>query len=167
MIAVSQGAGGHAGAISPFSFIPYLKEETGLPVIAAGSINDGKQLAASLSLGAGAVYVGTRLIASHEGNAKQEYKDMLIRSSPEKIRYTDKVSGIPANWMEESLSEANLDDGAEWDKDLANEPKRWRDIFSAGHGVSQIKTIMKAKDIVDQMIQEYSQIIRDLPTPQS
>ncbi|MCB1318245.1 MAG: nitronate monooxygenase, partial [Leptospiraceae bacterium] len=52
LIAVAAGAGGHAGAISPFSLFPYLKERTGLPIVAAGAISNGRQMAAALALGA-------------------------------------------------------------------------------------------------------------------
>lgn len=90
LIAVSQGAGGHAGAITPFALIPYLKKEIGLPVIAAGAISTGSQMAAALSLGADAVYIGTRFIATPESRAQNEYKQMLIDSSPDEIVYTEK-----------------------------------------------------------------------------
>jgi nitronate monooxygenase len=70
LIAVAQGAGGHAGAISPFALIPYLKQEIPeLPVVASGAISNGRQMAAALALGADAVYLGTRLIATPEANA--------------------------------------------------------------------------------------------------
>ena len=164
LIAVAQGAGGHAGAISPFSLIPYLKKELGLPIIAAGAINDGKQMAASLSLGAGAVYVGTRLIASHEAPSHQDYKDMIIRSNPEDIEYTDKVSGVPANWLKESLKKLEPDHDART-VDVTQEYKRWRDIYSAGHGVAQIKNLLPAAQIVTDMAKEYNQIVDNLPRP--
>lgn len=113
LIAVSQGAGGHAGAITPFALIPYLKKETGLPVIAAGAISNGSQMAAALSLGADAVYIGTRFIATPESRAQNEYKQMLIDSSPDEIVYTEKISGIPANWLAKSVERSPeiLEDG--------------------------------------------------------
>ena len=160
LIAVAQGAGGHAGAISPFSLFPYLKKETGLPVIAAGAISSGKQMTASLALGADAVYLGTRLIATPEAKAGEEYKNMLLASNPEEIVYTAEISGIPANWLKESVERAKASDelGGE-----LNEYKRWRDIFSAGHGVAQIKDIQPAGDIVQGMAREYLEILEKLP----
>lgn len=163
LIAVSQGAGGHAGSISPFSLIPYLKKETGLPVIAAGSIGTGRQMAAALSLGAEAVYVGTRLIATIESSASNEYKQMLIESVPEEIIYTDKISGVPANWLKKSLdkiSDDGIRTGITGPEDAL---KRWRDIWSAGHGVAQIKEILSVKDVIQNMTEEYRSAIRDLP----
>lgn len=161
LIAISQGAGGHAGTISPFSLIPYLKKEIGLPVLAGGSIGTGSQMAAALSLGADAVYVGTRFIASEESQASQEYKNMIINAKPEQIIYTDKISGLPANWLEASVQRAQ-----EWsdNKENVSEYKRWRDIWSAGHGVAQIDKIQKAKDIMLDMITEYKKISESLPS---
>lgn len=53
-----------------------------MPVIAAGGISDGRHLAMSLALGADAVWVGTRFVASTEGGAPQGHKESVksIRS---------------------------------------------------------------------------------------
>ncbi|MCB0290962.1 MAG: nitronate monooxygenase, partial [Calditrichaeota bacterium] len=71
LIAVGSGAGGHAGDISPFALIPSLVQEIGLPVLAAGSIVDGRGMAAAFALGAAGVYLGTRFIASAEAEVDQ------------------------------------------------------------------------------------------------
>ncbi|MFN2119357.1 MAG: nitronate monooxygenase, partial [Anaerolineales bacterium] len=76
LIAVSSGAGGHAGTISPFALIPLLANKIKLPVLAAGSVTDGRGMAAALSLGAAGVYVGTRFIASRE--AEVDDNDYLL-----------------------------------------------------------------------------------------
>src|ERR1700733_8914559 len=52
LIAVSAGAGGHAGPTSPLVLLPYLKRNIDLPIVAAGGIATGEQLAACLLLGA-------------------------------------------------------------------------------------------------------------------
>ncbi|MFB5650031.1 NAD(P)H-dependent flavin oxidoreductase [Leptospira wolffii] len=167
LIAVAQGAGGHAGAITPFSLFPYLKKEIGLPVIAAGAISGGAQMAAALSLGADAVYIGTRLIASQEASASKEYKEMVVASAPEEIVYTEKISGIPANWLKRSVEKAGDNFHTEGTGDIDQEFKRWRDIWSAGHGVAQIDSVLPAGDIVRNMAKEYSEIINRLPKPQA
>lgn len=164
LIAVAQGAGGHAGAISPFSLIPYLKEETDLPVIAAGSIGNGAQMAAAFSLGAEAVYVGTRLIASDEARADERYKQMVVDSAPEEIEYTDRISGIPANWLKRSIEKLEQGpDAPAHSGDMTKEYKQWKDVWSAGHGVGQIKAVRPAAAIVDEMISEYEQVVAGLP----
>lgn len=165
LVAVAQGAGGHAGNISPFSLFPYLKKEIGLPVIAAGAISGGAQMAAAMSLGADAVYIGTRLIATKEAAASQEYKDMIVQSAPEEIVYTEKISGIPANWLKRSVEKAGDNFHNENSGDIDQEFKRWRDIWSAGHGVAQIDSIIPAGDVIKGMAAEYVDILNKLPRP--
>lgn len=173
LIAVAQGAGGHAGNISPFVLIPHLKKEVGLPVIGAGAISNGYQMAAALALGADAVYVGTRFIATPESRAQNEYKQMLIDSGPEEILYTEKISGIPANWLSKSVAKSPeiMEDGpkkiaeghAGGEKAMEQEYKRWRDIWSAGQGVAQIEEILPAREIVASLIREYKEATEGLP----
>ncbi|AAN49925.1 nitronate monooxygenase [Leptospira interrogans] len=163
LIAVAQGAGGHAGNISPFSLYPYLKKETGLPIVAAGAISSGAQMLAAFSLDADAVYVGTRLIATPEAQASEEYKKMLIDSGPEEIVYTEKISGIPANWLKKSVEKAGDLSHSGQSQNLDQEYKRWRDIWSAGHGVAQIQGLIPAREVVLGMAKEYSDILNRLP----
>lgn len=169
LIAVAQGAGGHAGGISPFSLIPYLKKEVGLPVIASGAISTGQQMAAALSLGADAVYIGTKLIATPEAAADEAYKQMLIDSAPEEIVYTEKISGIPANWLKRSIDKLGdnfWEENKKQNQTLDQEYKRWKDIWSAGHGVAQIEKLTPAGDVIQEMAQEYADVLSNLPKPE-
>jgi nitronate monooxygenase len=175
LIAVAQGAGGHAGAISPFALIPYLKSEIPeLPVVASGAISTGRQMSAAFALGADAVYVGTRLIATPEAQAYDEYKQMLIDSAPEEIIYSPKISGIPANWLKRSLDklgisltarEDGIPAGSQPDASmrLDVDAKSWKEVWSAGHGVAQIHDIRPAAEIIHSMVDEYQQVKKELP----
>lgn len=160
IIAVAQGAGGHAGNISPFSLIPYIKKETNLPVIAAGAISTGRQMAAAFALGADAVYIGTRLIASTEASVSDEYKQMLIDSIPEEIVYTSEISGIPSNWLKKSIEKVQKHKSG---VSLSDEKRQWKDIWSAGHGVSDIHEVVPTEQIMGGMIEEYMAVSRTLP----
>lgn len=73
-------AGGHNHSTSSlFSLIPTIVDAiTPTPVIAAGGIADGRGVAAALALGADGVCVGTRLVASEESNAHEEYKNRIV-----------------------------------------------------------------------------------------
>ena len=149
IIGVSAGAGGHAGRITPYALIPYLNEHLSVPVIAAGAISTGKQIVASLALGAELVYMGTRFIASAECGAVDAYKEMVVAAGPEEIVYTDQVSGIHANFLRASLpEEANPDRTPEG-------AKKWKDIWSAGHGVAEIRAVQPIESIVDELVREY------------
>ena len=99
LIAVGFGAGGHAGDISPLALIPNLVRMVKLPIIAAGSIVDGAGMAAAFALGASAVYMGTRFIASKEAEIAEEYKKAITRAVSEDIVNTDRVDGFPGNFI--------------------------------------------------------------------
>lgn len=162
IIAVAQGAGGHAGAISPFALIPYLKAEIPeLPVVAAGAISTGSQLASAPALGADAVYVGTRLIATPEARADARYKQMLIDSVPEEIIYSARISGIPANWLKRLID--GLDSDFRPDTGLNVNAKSWKGVWSAGHGVAQLTDTRPAADVIRCMVDQYQQTKKELP----
>jgi nitronate monooxygenase len=148
IIAVSAGAGGHAGRISPYVLIPWLREEVQVPILAAGCISTGRQVVASLALGAELCYVGTRFIASTECAAQDAYKQKILESGPEDIVYTDQVSGIHANFIKSTVP-------ADFSADRTPEgAKRWRDIWSAGQGVGLIHAVKPAADIVEDLVRE-------------
>ena len=160
IIAVAQGAGGHAGAISPLSLIPYIKQQVEVPVIASGAISTGAQAAAAFCLGADAVYIGTRLIATPEAQAEDAYKQMIVKSGPEQIVYSEKVSGIPANWLGDSFQ--RFMEAEPGSMSGGDERKRWRDIWSAGHGVAQIDGIVPAGIVIETMARECASVLSRL-----
>ena len=76
---VAQGteAGGHTGQVAGISLIPQTVDAVDIPVLAAGSIIDGRGLAAALSFGAQGVWMGTRFIATEEANAAKGFNERL------------------------------------------------------------------------------------------
>lgn len=156
IIAVSQGAGGHAGTINPYVLIPYLREHVDKPIIAAGCIGGGAQLAAALSLGAELAYMGTRFIASTECAAQERYKQLVVESTHNDVLYTDAVSGIHANFLKATIPDATQ---ASRGPDAA---KRWRDIWSAGQGVSLIDEVKPIGAIVEDVMREYHDAVARL-----
>jgi nitronate monooxygenase len=159
IIAVSAGAGGHAGQISPFVLIPYLREHLQVPIIAAGCISTGEQIAASLALGAELVYMGTRFIASSESLAQPGYKQMVVDAVPEDLVYTDKVSGTNANFLKQTVP-----GHPDYDPSIAGDDagKRWKSIWSAGQGSSLIHAIKPVGEIVEDLVREYHDAVARL-----
>ncbi len=155
LIAVAEGAGGHAGTIPLMVFVPALVDKVDLPVIAAGGISTGAQMAAALALGACAVVVGTRLVATPEARAVPAYKEALIKAGPQDIVYTDRMTGNPANWLAPSIQ--MLEEAPELGS------RRWRDIWSAGKSVAQIESLLPASEIIHAMAAGYRQVRACLP----
>lgn len=75
-------AGGHNGRdeTTTFCLIPMVKEQITVPLIAAGGIGTGKGMLAAMTLGADAVQIGSRFVASHESSAHQSFKDTVVNA---------------------------------------------------------------------------------------
>jgi enoyl-[acyl-carrier protein] reductase II len=73
-------AGGHNGReeTTTFTLIPMVKEQVGIPVLAAGGIASGKGMLAAMVLGADGVQIGSRFVATEESSAHQNFKNMII-----------------------------------------------------------------------------------------
>ena len=157
LIAVASGAGGHCGTIPTHIFIPYLKSKTDLPIIAAGGISTGAQMVAAMAVGACAVVVGTRLIATTESRAQAAYKEAVVRAGPEDIVCTARITDNPASWLAESI------------KDFDEQPKvgskRWRDFWSAGQSVAQVEEITSATEVIREMVDDYIRVCEAIGKP--
>ncbi|MDP9090508.1 MAG: nitronate monooxygenase family protein [Pseudomonadota bacterium] len=165
IIAVCAGAGGHAGVLSPFALVKQIREVYSGTIILSGAMSSGADVLAARALGADLAYLGTRFIATEEGNASDAYKQMLIESGPEDIIYTSLFSGVNGNYLRGSVSQAGLDPDhlPEGDKARMNfgtggntAAKAWRDIWSAGQSVSGIHDIQAVDALVARMEREYA-----------
>ena len=163
LIAVCAGAGGHSGATSPFALVSEIRQFFEGTLLLAGAINQGHQVAAALVMGADLAWMGSRFIATRESLAPEEYKQMMLRASAKDIVYTDAVSGVPANFLRESL-EANDFDVAELLKgglgsgrlkDLGDEAKAWKTIWSAGQGVGGVADVPSTTELCARLKTEF------------
>lgn len=80
MIAEGMECGGHTGDITTMALVPQIVDSVDVPVIAAGGIADGRQMAAALCLGAQGVQMGTRFICAEECTAHQNYKNAVLKA---------------------------------------------------------------------------------------
>ncbi len=85
---IAQGweAGGHNyGGMGTMAFVPAVRDAVGAQtlVLAAGGIADGRGVAAALALGADAVWVGTRMVATEEAHVHDEHKRRLVAGTGE------------------------------------------------------------------------------------
>ena len=161
VILVCAGAGGHAGLMNPFTFVPQVRDMFDGTILLAGTISSGRAVRAAEVLGADLAYMGTRFIATKESIANQGYKDMLAEAQSKDIIYTNKVSGINANFMQQSLDAAGVPyDGAGGaDKEIKfapkDERKAWKHVWSAGQGVGEINDNPSVADLVATLKREY------------
>lgn len=87
--------GGHTGLVGTLPLVAQAVEAVKIPVIAAGGLYDGRGLAASLTLGAQGVWMGTRFIASREAHAGDLYRQAVVEAADEDTVRTRCYSGKP------------------------------------------------------------------------
>jgi nitronate monooxygenase len=166
LICVGAGAGGHASSQSAFSLVREIREFWHGCLVLGGGINDGHQIRAAEALGADLVYMGTRFIATQDSNAQDAFKQMVIDSTVADLVYTDRLSGVHANFLKPSLDK--------WGIDVATLPpkkpdmssltdtsaKLWKDLWSAGQGVATIHDAPTVAELVDRIASEYDEACR-------
>jgi nitronate monooxygenase len=170
LIAVSAGAGGHAGSLSPFALLGELRElAPDKAIVLAGAVSSGRHVAAAIAAGADYAYMGTRMIATRESLASDAYKAMLIASRAADIVYTPKISGIHANFIRQSIVDNGLDleeIGAHGAIDIGEELNHkslaWKHIWSAGHGSGQIHDLPSVAELCARLRREYQQALAAL-----
>ena len=171
LILVCAGAGGHAGALSPFALVREVREFFDGTIILSGSISSGSAVASSLALGADLAYLGTRFIATEEANADQGYKDMLVKSVADDIVYSSLFTGVHGNYLKGSVENAGLDPNnlPQADKSSMNfgsggntDAKAWKDIWGSGQGIGSIKDSPSVQTLVNQLTSEFIEAVKDL-----
>lgn len=178
-IAVCAGAGGHAGPYPMHVLVPALQKA--FPdkyLVAAGGIASGRQMASALVLGAQAVSIGTRFIASIEASVSDAYKQAILQYGMEDIVLTERLSGTPCNiintpaakkagykqnWFEKMLSRnprtrkyfkmlVQLRGMKKLEQ--AIRPGSYQHLWSAGQSVEMVEDIVSTREIVDRLMQE-------------
>ena len=173
LILVCAGAGGHAGALSPFALLREVKAWFDGTIILSGSIGDGYSVASALALGADFAYLGTRFIATHEANAEPEYKQMLIESSANDIVYSNLFTGVLGNYLKPSIQNSGLDPDnlPTADKSAMNfgsggntDSKAWKDIWGSGQGIGLIEDAPTVEELVNRLKNEFTEASSEFNT---
>lgn len=166
LVLVCSGAGGHTGQMAAPAFVSAVREFWDGIIVVAGAVTDGYALRAVQAMGADLAYMGTRFIAARESNAPDRYKQMVVDCSFKDILCTNAITGAWANKLRPSLVAVGVDPDKlkprdKFDLDYAkDQPKAWKDIWSAGHGVGQIKAIESAASIIERVKAEYGAAVR-------
>jgi nitronate monooxygenase len=167
LVLLTAGAGGQTGWLNPFVFVRAVRAFFDGPVVLAGGVSDGHALRAAQALGCDLAYMGTKFIATRESMADARYKEMLVASSADDILLTKAFTGLQTNMLRPSIVAVGLDPddlparGAiDIGKDIdigarENHPKRWRDIWSAGHSTSGVTEVFSVDELVARTLAEY------------
>ena len=175
-LVIAQGteAGGHTGTIATMALIPQVVDAVDgrVPVVAAGGLFDGRGLAASLTLGAEGVWIGTRFIATPEAWGTPGYKQRLIEMAEDDTVVSKAFSGKTCRVVRNAYTQhfeehpeelepfpaqllASMEDGANHlgaGPDTEVDPDR--EFWPAGQGVGAIDELIPAGDLVRQFVAE-------------
>jgi nitronate monooxygenase len=168
LILLTAGAGGQTGWLNPIAFVRSVRAMFEGPIVLAGGISDGHALWAAEVLGCDLAYMGTKFIATHESMAPPAYKKMLVESGMDDVMLTQAFTGLDTNMLRPSMIAAGLDPSSLPPR-VSNEeaakkfgsmavvegPRRYKDIWSAGHSISGVDRIQRAAELVDRTLAEY------------
>ena len=175
VIAEGTESGGHVGEMTTMALVPQVVDAVSIPVIAAGGIADGRQLAAAFALGAVGVQLGTCLLASYECPIHEAYKQAVLKAGDNGTVVTGRIAGTPVRIIKNAMSREYVKQekaGADkmelerftlgslrravFDGDVKN------GSLMAGQVVGQIKEIRSIKEIFEDMYSGYEAVVKQL-----
>ena len=173
---IAQGGegGGHTGEIGSIVLWPQIVDAVdGLPVLAAGGIGNGRQMAAAMSTGAQGVWCGSLWLAVEEAAAQPAEKDSYLNATSEDTIRSRAWTGKPARMLKNKWTEAweNPDNPDPLPMPLQGmitfDAMRRTSIYAgsgntqdvsfnaAGQVIGQVKQIESVKDVIYRIINEY------------
>jgi nitronate monooxygenase len=163
MVAISAGAGGHTGSVSPFALVGEIREWWEGPLMLAGSIATGRAILAAETLGADLAYIGSPFLACAEANTPDGFKQMVVASASKDIVVTNGFTGANASFLLPSILANGLDPvalakpkGSVVDvSGGGSNAKAWRDVWSAGQGIGAVKATLPAADYIAGLAADY------------
>lgn len=171
LVLVAAGAGGHAGAISPFAFVAETRQWFDGPIALSGAIGNGGAIRAARVLGADFAYIGSAFIATQEANAPENYKEMIASSSADDIVYSNLFTGVHGNYLKPSIVAAGMDPenlpisdpskmnfGTD-ESGERNKPKAWKEIWGSGQGIGSVDKVLPVAELVARFKKEYDAAI--------
>lgn len=175
VIAEGTESGGHVGEMTTMALVPQIVDAVSIPVIAAGGIADGRQLAAAFCLGAIGVQLGTCLLAAEECPIHPAYKEAVLKAKDNDTIVTGRIAGTPVRILKNAMAREYVKQeraGADkMDLEKFTLGSLRRAVFEgdvktgslmAGQVVGQIKEIRSLREIFETMCRECEQVIGTL-----
>ena len=174
LIAEGGESGGHVGELTTRALVPQVADAVTIPVIAAGGIADGRQIAAAFMLGAVGVQVGTRFLVARECTISQAYKDKVLKARDHDSVVTGKRLGHPVrsirNDFTRAYQKAEYDSSSVSDEELekmgagvlrlaAREGDVKNGCVLAGQVASMVKKEQSAREIITEMFAQAEEVL--------
>jgi enoyl-[acyl-carrier protein] reductase II len=163
-------AGGHNGVeeTTTFCLIPDVAKYISIPLIAAGGIVDGKSMLAAMVLGADAVQMGTRFVASKESSAHDNFKQKVLNTKEGDTKLTLKeitpVRMIKNDFFEEIDSLYNNNASLDELKNKLGRGRAKKGMFEGdlnegeleiGQAASQLMEVLPSAKIINNILDEF------------
>jgi enoyl-[acyl-carrier protein] reductase II len=167
-------AGGHNGIaeITTLCLVPQVADAVDIPVIAAGGIADGRQIAAAFALGAEGVQIGTRFAATHEASSADAFKQKIVEAKDDStiltlkklapVRLFKNKFGLEADKLEKEGKPV------EELKEFLGRKREMRGIFMGdtdegelemGQSSGLINEIKSVKEVINGLLGEYTETV--------
>lgn len=164
IIAEGGESGGHVGDMTTMTLLPQVVAAVNVPVIAAGGIASGEQMAAAFMLGACGVQIGTCLLVSEECPIHENYKQTLLKAKDNSTTVTGRSQGAPVRIIKNEMAREYLKleaSGANRDelekitlgglRRAVNDGDMIRGSVMAGQVCGQLNAIRPVKEIMDEL----------------
>ncbi len=171
VIAEGCESGGHIGELTTMVLVPQVCDNVDVPVVAAGGIAGGRQMAAAFTLGACGVQVGTCLLASCECPIHQNYKEAIVKAGDNATIVTGRSAGAPVRCLKNPMTRAYLKmeqsgaDKMELEKFTLGSLRKAvlegdvkNGSLMAGQVSGMVKEIRPLRQIFEEMVKEYENI---------
>ncbi len=183
IIAQGTEGGGHTGEIATMVLVPQVVDAVApTPVLAAGGIASGRQMAAALALGAEGVWCGSVWLTTHEAETVPAVKEKFLAASSADTRRSRSLTGKPARMLRSAWTDA-------WEAPDAPAPlpmplqsllvteaqrrihrvvhkpdssARELATYFVGQVVGQLNETKPARRVVAEMVQEFSEVLERL-----
>lgn len=168
-------SGGHVGDLTTMALVPQVCDAVEIPVIAAGGVADGRQLAAVAALGACGVQLGTCLLVSEECPIHQNYKAAVLKAKANDTTVTGQSAGAPVRILKNAMARQYL--AMEKQGASLEELERFtlgslrRAVFDgdlnmgslmAGQVAGQLHQIQPLRSIFENLYQQYEMRLNEL-----
>lgn len=175
VVAEGTESGGHVGEMTTMTLVPKVVDSVNIPVIAAGGIADGRQLAAAFALGAAGVQMGTCLLASTECPIHDNYKQAILKAKDNDTIVTGRIAGTPVRVLKNEMSREYVKqekagaDKMELEKYTLGSLRKavfdgdtMNGSLMAGQVAGQIDKIQPIEKIFQQIYEEYEAVRKEL-----
>ena len=170
-------AGGHNGKeeTTTFVLIPQIKSSISLPIIAAGGLATGTQMAAAFALGADGVQIGSRFVATFESSAHENFKNKIIQAKEGDTQLTLKqltpVRLIKNKFFDEVIQAEQSGASIEELKNLLGKARAKKGMFEGdlidgeleiGQVSASINEIKSAAEVVNEIYSDFKSVIKKI-----